>query len=61
MTNHGFDTPGIKPDCQQPDPVECAERQTQYAQAGDQICERCPVASLATAVVVSGAADADAD
>jgi len=55
MTKDGFDTPGIKSDCQQPDPVECFERQTQYAQSGDEICQCCPVASWVRAMVVSGA------
>ena len=62
MVRTEFDTPGIKSDCQQPNLLECSERQTQYAQAEDEICERCPVASMVTAMVVSGAgADADAD
>ena len=61
MMRDEFDTPGIKSDCQQPEPVECSGRQIQYAQSGDEICERCPVASLITAMVVSGAGtDADA-
>ena len=47
--------------CQQPDPPECSERQTAYAQAGDEICQRCPVASLVTAMVTTGAGtDAEA-
>jgi len=62
MRRDGFDTPGIKSDCRQPDPLECSERQTLYAQSGDEICLRCPVASWVRAMVASGAGtDAAAD
>jgi len=49
------ETLAIKSDCQQPEPPECSERQTVYAQSGDEICQRCPVASWVTAMVASGA------
>lgn len=55
MTKDQFDTLGIKADCRQPDPLECSERQTSYAQAGDEICLRCPVASWVRAMVAGGA------
>ena len=62
MTKDGFDTLGIKSDCRQPDPLECSERQTLYAQSGDEICLRCPVASWVRAMVASGAGtSAEAD
>ena len=52
----------IASDCQRPDPPECSERQNSYAQSGDEICLRCPVASWVTAMVVSGAeTNAEAD
>jgi len=62
MTIDKFDTLGITSHCRQPDPVECSERQTSYAQSGDEICLRCPVASWVTAMVASGAGtNAEAD
>jgi hypothetical protein len=62
MTRDEFDTLGIASHCRRPDPVECSERQTSYAQSGDEICLRCPVASWVTAMVVSGAGtNAEAD
>jgi len=60
--NREENTLGITSHCQQPDPAECSERQTAYAQAGDEICQRCPVASWVTAMVANGAGtDAEAD
>jgi hypothetical protein len=61
MTRDEFDTLGITPDCRHLDPEECSERQTSYAQTGDEICQRCPVSSWVAAMVVSGAGTNDAD